>query len=136
MSIKVPNVSELTLLDALISGKLNGAKLRAYQNNYTPVDTSVIGDFTQATFSGYAEITLNTWTAAALNASNKAETSMAAQTWTVAAGGVSNTVYGIYVVDAAGNLLYAEANPAGPVTLNTIGQFYSYLPRFTLKSEV
>ena len=136
MSIKVPFLASLQYTDAVIAALLDGAKLRLYKNNYTPVNGSVLGDFTVANFDGYAEINLAAWSAAALDANNKAATAMASQTFTMTAPAATpNDIYGIFVVTAGGVLLYAERNPAGPITMNTAGQTYSYLPRFTGISE-
>lgn len=135
MSLKVPYGASLVIQDELALRLLEGGSLHAYKNNYTPINGSVLASFTEADFSGYAAITVVGWTAAALDASNKASVEAAIQTWTRAAGATSNTVYGIYFRSPAGDLLYAERDPAGGFLLDTEGQFYSYLPRFTYRSE-
>lgn len=134
--MKVPYGASLQYVDALTAGLLHNAQLCLFKNNYSPVDATVLGDLTEADFDGYARITLSTWSAAALDGSNKASSAIASQTFTMSAPAATpNTIYGIYVLTAGGALLYAERNPAGGITMNTAGQTYSYLPRFTGKSE-
>jgi len=136
MALKVPDVGELELLDSLTAGVLNNAVLKAYQNDLTPDNNTVLGDLTECDFDGYAGITLNAWLMAATNVDGKAEVAEQTRTWTKAAGVNDNDLYGIFVVSATGELLYVERNPAGPVTIDTPGQQFSYLPKITLKSEV
>jgi len=135
MALKVPYLAALPFVDVMVAGLLEGAFLRVFKNNYTPINTSVLGDFTEADFDGYAEIELLGWSAAALNVDNKGETELAVQVFEMTGNTTPNTVYGIYVVSAANELLYAERNPAGGVLMNTAGQTYSYLPRFTAITE-
>lgn len=135
MALKVPQGASLTFLDALIAALLDGGELHAFQNDYTPIGTTVIGDLTEADFDSYAAITLNNWDAASLNPDDKAFTEEDVRTWTMGGSSTPNTVYGVYVTTAGGALLYAERNPAGGVLINTAGQTYSYLPRFTFVSE-
>ncbi len=45
-----------------------------------------------------------------------------------------NTIYGYYITDLTGALLWAELAPA-PITINASGQTYSVLPRFADTSE-
>jgi hypothetical protein len=135
MSLKIPTGASLQYLDNLIADLLDTAIVRVFKNDYTPVDGSVLGSFTEANFTGYAQINMSGWSAAALDGNGKAATTADQVTWTMGTPGTTNTVYGIYVVTAAGALLYAERNPSGGILLNTLGQTFSYLPKFTFDSE-
>src|SRR5437867_6622616 len=67
MSLLVPDVGERKFLNVAINGVANeDLTLKLYKNNYTPVEGSVAGDFTEATFTGYAAVTLarGSWTVA------------------------------------------------------------------------
>jgi hypothetical protein len=83
--------------------------LSLYTNNYVPLDTSVAGDFTEAAGGGYAAVTLTmgSWTVAAGN--DPSDAVYAEQTWTFT-GTLTGaaTIYGYFVVDADGTLLFAE----------------------------
>lgn len=132
MTLIVNQTNAKTMLNLIKSGQLTGSILRLFQNNYTPLDTDTAANFTQATFTGYAAITLNTWGTPFTNGSNKAEVDEIIRTFTQTGVGVTNTVYGYYVTDGSGNLLWAERNPAGGVAMNAIGNTYTVLPKMTL----
>jgi hypothetical protein len=84
-------------------------KLDLYVNNYAPVATDVIGDYTLCTLAGYATVNLVagnwvlTW-----NAANNTETAQyPTQTWNFTNGG--QTLYGYVLQDTlSGKIWYAE----------------------------
>lgn len=83
--------------------------LKLYTNNYTPLDTSVAGDYTEASGGGYAAKTLTngSWTISTGN--DPSDAVYAQQTWTFTgtlAG--TATIYGYFVIDAAGVLVFGE----------------------------
>jgi len=136
VALKVPFDASLIVLMTIRDSLLMNCTLRLYSNNHTPADGDDVTDYTEATFPGYAGIPMTTWSAAALNASNKAEVAEAAQIFTAGVIITPEDIYGIFVTDdSSGDLIYAEENPAGPVTMSAFGQTFSYLPRFTLDSE-
>lgn len=135
MALKVPRPASLLALDALKTAWLMGASLRLFKNNITPGDADVAATYTEANFTGYAPITLNSWGAAFLNAGNKAESDEINRVFTQTGVGVVSDVYGYYVLTAGGLLMFAERNPGGLVVMDTAGKTYSVLPRFTGISE-
>lgn len=137
MSVIVPRPSTLAFLNAVIAALLNGASLCLYNTNHTPTPTDTASTFNaiEATFGGYARITLNSWSAAFLNASNAAETDELVRVFTATGAGLPQSIFGVYVLDAGGNLLYAELIPTGPVVLSAAGQHFAYQAVFTDKSE-
>jgi len=83
--------------------------LKLYTNNYTPLDTSVAGDFTEASGGGYAAatLTMGSWTVATGN--DPSDAVYAEQTWTfTGALTASATIYGYFIVDDDGTLILAE----------------------------
>lgn len=83
--------------------------LKLYTNNYVPLDTSVAGNFTEASGGGYASVTLSngSWTVSTGN--DPSDAVYAEQTWTfTGALAASATIYGYFVVDADGVLFFAE----------------------------
>jgi len=131
----VPFTSSLEFLDSIVAGILENAELCLFQNNYVPVHTSALGNFTEADFDGYARITLTTWPAAALDANNKASSALGFQTFTKTGAVTANTIYGVFVLDGFGNLIYAERFATAPFTLSVPGQLLLYKPVFTVTSE-
>lgn len=121
----------VTLLDDLQSERDTWV-MGLYTNNYTPLETSVIGDFTEATFGGYSRVAVDAWGAAFWSSGGWAESDAALATFTATGAGLPVTVYGYFLLDAGGNVVGAERNPAGGVTLSTAGQVFPVWPRFTL----
>lgn len=103
-------------LDNVTAGELATAKLRLYSNNLTPTNAQVIGDFTEATFTGYAAVTLSGWTAASV-AAHVASSTANPVTFTLTAG--TQSIYGWYITNAAGTVLYAAGrDAAAPVAMS------------------
>jgi len=135
MGLVVPDIGELYILASWILGYApTNLKVHLYQNNYTPVDSTVLGDLTEATFSGYAAaaVTLGTPT----EVSNKAKTvGTAAQVFTHNGGGTANTIYGYYVKDlSTGNLAWVERFGSSQIMTNN-GDQISITIQLTCDSE-
>lgn len=135
MPLVVPDVGELYILAAWISGfPPSSLFVRLYQNNYTPLDSTILSDLTVATFSGYSQqsVTLGTPTEVA----NKAKTvGTAPQVFTHNGGGTSNTIYGYYVVDTStGDLVWVERFGSSQIMTNN-GDQISITIQFTADSE-
>jgi hypothetical protein len=87
-------------------------KLRLFSNDYTPVETSVLGNFTEVTGGGYAAITLTngSWTITPANDPSDAIYAEQTFTFTGPIGGSGN-IYGVYVEDnngSTGVVVFAE----------------------------
>jgi hypothetical protein len=119
MALVVPTEGLIAILDKFTGGGIGAnVVIRLYQNNYTPVAGSVLASFTVANFSGYAQVT-PAFGAAGIVAGNVQTDDTAARDFTVAAGGVSNTIYGYYVVDTVlGKCLWAERFASAIVMTN------------------
>lgn len=136
MALVVPSSGENALLGwALTDATTEDFTLKLYQNDYIPISTSVVGDFTEADFTSYAEKTLarSGWASIEQDANEKAAAQYdSVQSWTCGASG--NTVYGYFVVGASsGTLLWCERFAEPQVMTNTV--VLSLLPKFTLASE-
>lgn len=136
MALVVPDVGEIQSLTELVAAWGGDLVVDLYQNDYTPVAASVVGSFTVATFSGYAQEAL---AGGAVNPAVDGD-SRAFATWdevefTHNGGGTSNSVYGYYVRDGGGNLLWAERFDAAPIAMANSGDQLRFVPKLTLKSE-
>lgn len=84
-------------------------KLKLYTNNYTPIGSSVAGDFTIAAGGGYADKTLSgaSWTFTD-DGVDDGKATYADQTWTFTGTLTgSATVYGWIIVQATSGLILA-----------------------------
>ncbi len=138
MAVIVPLIGEINMLtDYLTSASY---RLRLYQNNYTPVAASVLGDFTAATFSGYAQATLAAgippWSTPADDGAGRALSFSTLITFANSTGAVGNNIYGYYIVDAGGTkLFWAERFAGAPIDMTTAGKTLNVVPVLTFKSE-
>lgn len=108
--------------------------LHLFKNDYVPLVSSVNGNFTEANFSGYASVALNDWNAAFLNDDDKGQIDADAASFTHNGGGTANTVYGAYVKNDAGDVVYAERFDA-PRVLSANGDSITYTARVTAVSQ-
>ena len=134
MALVVPDLGEIELLTKLLKNTADTEDyiLKLYKNNYTPISATVVGSFTEADFTNYADKTIarSDW-ATPSTVSNKAESSVATQSWTC--GVTTNTIYGYYVVGAtSGVCLWAEEFAAARVLAD--GDILNLTPKFNLSS--
>ncbi len=122
-------------LDALkaVSGPLDGLIVKLFTNSLTIDHDSVAGDFTEATFDGYAASTAIAWGATHFNANNKAQLVGDTKQFTAGASVASETVQGYFVVDGSGDLVFAERFDS-PVTISEEHDAISVVPVYTLGS--
>lgn len=133
MTLLVPNAGEAIALAALVNKTApQDLKLKLFKNNYTPVEASVAGDFTEADFTGYAEKSLTgaSWTVTPGAPSNAA---YAAQTFTSSANQTAQLVYGYYLVQGtSGTIVWAEKFTDGPYSISNLNDAISVTPVITL----
>ena len=116
MALVIPNVSEVTLLNNMLNvATPTNTILHLYSNNLTPSSTTVVGDVTEVTSGGYAAITLtsSSWSVAT-SGGGVTTASYAEQTFNIT---TSATVYGYYITNVAGDLLWLERFTAAPFQL-------------------
>jgi hypothetical protein len=131
-----PDVACQNFLNNFITDRLqtSGYTFRLFTNNITPGTATVLANFTEASFTGYAAVSGSTitWSAAALsghiafsNGSNITFNNTSA---------APVTIYGVYVTNAANTVLYyAELDPNAPISIPASGQ-YIYTPNQQFKS--
>jgi len=108
-------------------------KLRLFTNNFTPVDTTVLGGYTEATGGGYAAISLSngSWTITPANDPSDAVYAEQTFTFTGTIGG-SGIVYGYYLEDndgSTGVAVWGELLPV-PYTPASNGDTLKITPKF------
>jgi len=122
------------ILDRLVADAQVLNTLKLFQNNHVPAVTDTQANYTEATFSGYASVDITAlWGAAFVNGNGQGEIDCATQTFSFGGGAVTNLVYGAYVTDSGGNLIYAERF-AAPVSMSAVPDQIIYTPKFTAVS--
>lgn len=127
MALNFPDAGENLVLDMIVNKTAaQNLILKLFKSNTTPAESDTAATYTEADFSGYAAITL---TGASWNAASSGSNSYAQQTFTCNGGGVSNSIYGYYVVQASsGILLYSERDASAPFTLTNNGDNIKLTP--------
>jgi len=135
--IVVPNVGLLRLLNAMLGLYSPGAlQVALFVGNYTPTHADTEATYTamEATFAGYSRYTPSPW-AAAYMVFNQATAYAAPRTWTVTASGGTDIVYGYFVLDAAGGLLWVSLEAQGPLPMRNAGDSYTCTPGLAYASQ-
>lgn len=115
--------------------------LKLFSASHTPAETDTAGSYTEATFTNYTAVTLNSklstsagWatptsvspTGGWSGETNVAESTYPQQSWTC--GSTTNTIYGYFMVGSvSGTLLWAEAFAASVVLIS--GAILQLTPR-------
>lgn len=127
MALNFPDVGENLVLEMIVNKTApQNLLLKLFKNNITPSDTDTAGTYTEATFGGYAAISLTgaTWNTAAVGTI----TYSAQQTFTCNAV-ASDDIYGYYVVQAvSGILLYSERDVSAPFAIRNSGDAVKLTP--------
>lgn len=95
------------------------ATIHLFSNNYNPLPTSVVADFTEAVFTGYAAQPVAGWNANQLSQDGSVSTdATTVLTWVGPNDPTGQTIYGYYVLSAGMGtpLVYAVRFPT-PVAL-------------------
>lgn len=128
MTLVVPNVGEVAMLEAIVG---LAATLKLFTNDQTPAAGDTDTDYDEASGFGYSDeaLTSGSWVITPGAPSNGAYP-MVVFSFTGALG----NVYGYYVVDAMGGLLWAERFTDGPYLVAHDGDDIKVVPVFTLAS--
>lgn len=111
MNMVIPNSGKLKLNYWMLKSDgsdLTDFELRLYSNNFTPVDGSTTVDFTEATFPGYAPLTIDRadFDGPAIIDDVAYVTALPTPEWTCSGGG-GQLIYGWYLVTLDDDTLIA-----------------------------
>lgn len=126
MATVVTNAGKKYFMDAgLNKTPQRSLILRLGKNDVTPSKSSVIGDFTEATFTGYAAVTLDpaNWTVATVDMGGGIDNIVASHAeveFTSSAGSQNETIYTAYLACATSNVLVAANRFTSGQILNHI----------------
>ncbi len=132
MAIVVPNGGEAIALSYLVNkSSPENLVLCLYQSNTTPAEADTVGTYTEATFTGYASITLTgaSWTVTPGAPSSAA---YAQQTFTSSAGSQNQNIYGYFLKRlSTGDIVYAERFSDAPYNIANNGDAIRVTPTIT-----
>jgi hypothetical protein len=88
-----------------------GFTIKLFQNNIVPTPGNVLADFTEATYDGYAAQVFTVFFGPTRYSDGSFQC-FNFSTWHMTGSTTPNQIYGIYVLDFAGNLLLATRFPS------------------------
>lgn len=112
---------------------LDGVGLALFQNNFIPTLDSVLADFAECTFPGYAPATLSTPNPAFQNGAGRGEVDADLVTFT-ATGISAETAFGYFVYDLALDVIWCQRFNA-PVPMGAPGASVDVGVKFTWFTE-
>lgn len=139
MPIIVPIVGEKKMLDKYL--QIDTLRVQLYQTNITPTSATTLATFTaggvEANYSGYTSQSIFTtdWTPAIDDGTGRALSTNILKIFLNTTGVVGNNIYGYWITDPGGNLLWCERFGAAPIDMNSAGKTFYWLPLLTFKSE-
>ena|ERR1043165_556607 len=108
-------------IDAWAATMPGGWTVRLFKNNLTPTPANVVGDFVESTFTGYAPQALAALGADTWDGVNYVW-SKTAGTYNFSGAGVANeNVYGYYVLDNTGKLIWSKRFAGAPLVCGVAG---------------
>lgn len=120
MSVMIPNAAKQVWMARSLYNNAGSENLtlKLFTNNITPAETDVAGTYTEATFTGYAAVTLTssqsagTWAAPTVGSNLATSTYGTQATYTITAS--TQTVYGLFAIFASSlTIAFSQAFPAG-----------------------
>lgn len=112
----------------------NFMELRLFKNDFIPAVDSVIGDFVEANFSGYAAVILNSWVNIFGEPDGKRGIQDDPHTFVCNSLSSLNEIYGYYIVNNdEGRLMFAQRADGDPVPIEGVGDSYTVKPRIYAK---
>jgi len=128
----VPSDGEVDSLGYLLNKSApEDLVLRLFATNVTPAETDTTDDYVEATWTGYAAITLDpaNWT---ITPGTPSQAAYPKQTFTSAADGQSGTNYGYYLTRVgSGRIAWAERFGNGPYLIVNAGDTTSVTARIS-----
>lgn len=101
-----------------VTGSLIGSVVDLYQNDLTPDRHTVVGDFVVANYDGYAQSAV-TWLAASRADDGSIELVGTVPEFRPTGALVSNTIFGYFLRDGAGNLLASARDDLAPLPMGS-----------------
>lgn len=136
MALLMVNQGEGLMLEMLVNKTApQTLKLKLFKNDKTPADGDTEANYTEADFTGYAEVSLTgaNWT---ITPGAPSEAAFAQQSFASTANQTLQNVYGYYVVQTtSGKLMWAERFTDGPYPIQNNGDTIKVTPKIQAKKQ-
>lgn len=100
------------------TGDLAAATVHLFKNDFTPTQNNVLGDFTEADYTGYTNQAIGTWGTPYIDFLQRVLIQAPSLQFSPTGSTVTNTVYGYYIQSAGtGTPLIASARFDTPVSM-------------------
>jgi hypothetical protein len=134
MTLIVSDLGSQYTAAVLKAAWINAFQVGLYSNDWTPYRGMRLSMVTPASFSGYVGLrTINTFSSLTWDGTRATLTGPLMR-WVHDGGPIQGLVFGYYVVNTAGDLVWAERIDP-PTWLIEAGEAYRVTPRFTVRSE-
>lgn len=121
----------LTEIVNAVDGLLNAANIHLFQNDYEPLKSSVVGDFVEADFTGYAAIAA-TWNTTPYNEGDVSRIATQLANFVAGAAPTAQTIYGWYVTDSADAEVFFARRFDNPVPITAENDVVTAQVEFTM----
>lgn len=101
------------------------AELCLFTNDRVPTVDDVVVDYSEPGVGWYARKPISNWTPAVYAAPYASLSALPANWVNTNGPGADLVIYGYFALDSAGNLIWAERDPAAPVTIAGAGGTYT-----------
>lgn len=139
ITTKIGQADAMTDLRAALNVLIAASSLRVrlFRNNFTPDADTVLGDFTEANFTGYAAgVPVNPFNAVSLTAAGYSQIeSPDVLTYTASDGAAPNSIYGYYVVNTVTSRVRWCEKFDAPMDMTSSGKRINLTLRYWAKSE-
>jgi hypothetical protein len=122
--IELMNAAKPVLLQLKLK-YLKTLSLRLFKNDIEPRGTNTADDYVEADFPGYVAQDLSDFGRAYENRHGQGQADTCTHEWRMNAPSPANLVYGYFVTDPYGWLIFADRNPDGPVAMNRVDARYT-----------
>lgn len=134
MALLIPIAGELVILSAM-QPWLNTLTCRLYQNDHVPAFGDTVSDYEEADFGGYEGLPTDDWNDPFASGEGKGEITHPTLRWEMDSEFPQCQVFGYYITNDDGELVWAERRPGGPITMNFPGKPFTVKLRQSLRND-
>ena len=135
----IPRAQSRAILEALVDtgALLDDVLVRLFTNNIEPTPASVLADFTQATFTGYAASAAVSWDAVFTDLLGNAVVRGDTETFVATGTPTPETIYGYYLTKSGGGgALVGSQRFTTPVNITLGGDGLTVVPEMVIPAQM